>query len=125
MTLRSLITAAALATVTVTVGVATLPASAETIKPLDGGSVSLGELSGVAYYTPEPKGYRVVVTLAPRAAAPAVRFETVLAAEQSVTLSVPRALGASADTIEIARIGDRVVVSQPRKAVTLEAAAVN
>lgn len=112
---------ATLAALALTGGLST--ASAAEIKPAQAGSVNLGTLAGVAYYTAESKGYRVVVTLAPRAAAPAVRFETVLAAEQSVTLSAPRALGASADTIEIARIGDRVVVSQPRQGVTLEAAA--
>ncbi|CAA2144825.1 MULTISPECIES: hypothetical protein [Methylobacterium] len=125
MTLRSLITAAALATVTVTVGVATLPASAETIKPLDGGSVSLGELSGVAYYTAEPKGYRVVVTLARTGTSRAMRFETVLANGQSVTLSTPQELGGTADAIEISRTGDTVAVNRPRPGVTREAAAQN
>ena len=123
MTLRSLITAAALATVTVSV--ATLPASAETIKPLDGGSVSLGELSGVAYYTAEPKGYRVVVTLARTGTSRAVRVETVLANGQSVTLSTPQELGGSADAIEISRTGDTVAVNRPRPGVTREAAAQN
>ncbi|WP_018043398.1 hypothetical protein [Methylobacterium sp. 88A] len=123
MTLRSLITAAALANVTV--GVATLPASAETIKPLDGGSVSLGELSGVAYYTAEPKGYRVVVTLARTGTSRAMRFETVLANGQSVTLSTPQELGGTADAVEISRTGDTVAVNRPRPDVTREAAAQN
>ncbi|WP_336487841.1 hypothetical protein [Methylobacterium nigriterrae] len=102
-------------------------AQAGSIKPVEGGSVSLGTLAGVAYYTAEPKGYRVVVTLAPRAAAPAVRFEAILAAGQSVTLSAPRGLGAEADAVEIAREGDTVTVSQPRarKAAIREAAALN
>lgn len=100
--------------------------SAAEIKPAQAGSVDLGTLSGVAYYTAEPKGYRVVVTLAPRAAAPSVRFETVLADDQSVTLSTPRQAEAPAETIEISRVGDRVVVSPSRtKAVTREAAAMD
>ena len=70
MTFRTFTAAAAL------VAALTGNASAETIKPLDGGSVSLGDLAGVAYYTAEPKGYRVVVTLARTDAARAVRFET-------------------------------------------------
>ncbi|MCJ2111862.1 hypothetical protein MKK64_11710 [Methylobacterium sp. E-025] len=101
-------------------------AGAAEIKPAAAGSVDLGTLSGVAYYTAEPKGYRVVVTLAPRAAAPAVRFETVLADDQSVTLSTPRPADSPAETIEISRVGDRILVQPSRtKAVTLEAAAVD
>ncbi|MFK5597166.1 hypothetical protein ACFZ8E_09200 [Methylobacterium sp. HMF5984] len=101
-------------------------AGAAEIKPAAAGSVDLGTLSGVAYYTAEPKGYRVVVTLAPRAAAPAVRFETVLADDQSVTLSTPRPADSPAETIEIRRVGDRILVQPSRtKAVTLEAAAVD
>ena len=101
-------------------------AGAAEIKPVQGGSVDLGTLSGVAYYTPEPRGYRVVVTLAPRAAAPAVRFEAVLADTQSVTLSTPRQAEAPAETIEISRAGDRILVQPSRsKAVTQEAAAID
>jgi hypothetical protein len=81
-------------------------ARAETIKPRDGGSVSLGDIAGVAYYTAEPKGYRVVVTLARTETAGAIRFETVLTNGQSVTLSTPRELGAEAQSVEIARTGE-------------------
>lgn len=87
-------------------------ASAAEIRPGAGGLVDLGSLAGVAYYTSEPTGYHVVVTLAPRGAAPALRFETVLASEQSVTLSTPRMPGEAATAVEIARTGDRVVVTK-------------
>ena len=90
-----------------------------------GSTVNLGTLSGVAYYTPEAKGYRVVVTLAPRAAAPAVRFETVLEADQSVTLSTPRATGDTAEAIEISRVGDRVLVSRPATRTVADATLTN
>jgi hypothetical protein len=100
-------------------------ARAETIKPRDGGSVSLGDIAGVAYYTAEPKGYRVVVTLARTETAGAIRFETVLTNGQSVTLSTPRELGAEAQSVEIARTGDTVSVSRAKAAVTREAAAQN
>ncbi|SFG61014.1 hypothetical protein [Methylobacterium gossipiicola] len=100
-------------------------ASAETIRPLDGGSVSLGDLSGIAYYTPEPKGYRVVVTLARTEASRAVRFEAVLASGQSVILSTPQELGAAAEAVEISRTGDTVAVSRARPAPTRAAAALN
>ncbi|TXM64518.1 hypothetical protein [Methylobacterium sp. WL120] len=118
-------TVALAAILALSAGLGTAAAAAE-IKPAQAGSVDLGTLSGVAYYTAEAKGYRVVVTLAPRAAAPAVRFETVLADDQSVTLSTPRQADAPAETIEISRAGDRILVQPSRtKAVTLEAAAVD
>ncbi|MBO1020559.1 hypothetical protein IPV08_11315 [Methylobacterium sp. SD274] len=118
MTFRNLITSAAL-----TSALLAGQASAETIRPLGGGSVSLGDLSGVAYYTTEPKGYRVVVTLARTETSRAVRFETILASGQSVTLSTPQELGATADSIEITRSGDTVAVSRPRPEPRREAAA--
>jgi hypothetical protein len=122
MTIRIL--TAALASVTMAAALV-VPASAETIKPLDGGSVSLGELSGVAYYTAEPKGYRVVVTLARTETSRAMRVEAVLANGQSVILSTPQELGGTADAIEISRTGDTVAVNRPRPSVTREAAAQN
>lgn len=122
MTIRIL--TAAIATVTMAAALV-VPASAEAIKPLDGGSVSLGELSGVAYYTAEPKGYRVVVTLARTETSRAMRVEAVLANGQSVILSTPQELGGTADAIEISRTGDTVAVNRPRPSVTREAAAQN
>jgi len=119
MPFRSFILAAA------AVAALTGTASAETIRPLDGGSVRLGDLAGVAYYTSEPKGYRVVVTLARTEASRAVRFEAVLASGQSVILSTPQELGAAADSIEISRTGDTVAVSRPRPTPAREAAALN
>ncbi len=101
------------------------PATAAEIGAGAGRSIDLGTLAGVAYYIPEARGYRVVVTLAPRAAAPAVRFETVLAPDQSVTLSTPRALGDATDAIEIARVGDSVRVSARRTDTLRQAAALD
>lgn len=100
-------------------------AQAEPIKARAGGSVSLGDVAGVAYYTPESTGYRVVVTLAGTESAGPVRFETVLANGQSVTLSTPRDLGGETQAIEILRTGDSVSVSRAKPAVTREAAALN
>lgn len=118
MTIRNLITIA-----TLTTTLLTGQASAETLSPLGAGSVSLGDLSGVAYYTAEPKGYRVVVTLARTETSRAVRFETILASGQSVTLSTPQELGTTADSIEITRSGDTVAVNRPRPEPQREATA--
>ena len=43
-------------------------AHAEGIRPTEGRSIDLGELSGIAYYTVERDGFRVVATLAEGAA---------------------------------------------------------
>jgi hypothetical protein len=40
------------------------PAHAEELKPLQGQVIELGDVSGVAYYTVERDGFRVVATLA-------------------------------------------------------------
>ena len=40
------------------------PAHAEGLKPLEGQVIDLGDVSGVAYYTVERDGFRVVATLA-------------------------------------------------------------
>ncbi|MCJ2014611.1 hypothetical protein [Methylobacterium sp. J-076] len=105
MTVRPLILAAALAA-------SVASANAAEIRSGSGGSIDLGTLAGVAYYTPDAKGYHVVVTLAPRGAAPALRLETTLAAEQSVTLSTPRMQDEPATAVEIARRGEQVFVSK-------------
>ena len=60
---------------------------AETLKPIQGGSIDLGTLAGIAYYTVEPEGYRLVATLGSDTP---VRFVATLAPGQSVTLSTPR-----------------------------------
>lgn len=105
MTFRTLSLAAA------ALSASLVPAHADEIRPGSGGSVDLGTLAGIAYYTPGPKGYHVVVTLAPRGASPAIRMETTLAEEQSVTLSTPRMGGEPASSVEITRSGERVFVA--------------
>ncbi|AWN49829.1 hypothetical protein DK419_02670 [Methylobacterium terrae] len=98
-------------------------ASAGELRPSGAASLDLGTLAGVAYYAPEPAGYRVVVTLAPRAAAPASRFEAVLAPGQSVAVSTPREAGAAPRAITITRTGDTVTVTPVRVRETVEATA--
>ena len=80
------------------------------LRPVEGHSFDLGSLRGVAYYTVEPEGYRVVATLAAENASP-VRVTAVLTADQSVTLSVPGALGEGSASLRIDRAGDHVTVA--------------
>ncbi|MGY2052219.1 hypothetical protein [Methylobacterium sp. JK268] len=105
LTLRTILVAAAAALSPL------VPARAEPVKPAAARSLDLGPLAGVAYYTAEPAGYRVVVTLAPRAAAAAVRFEGVLTDGQSLVVSTPRQEGTAARAIVLRREGDTVSLS--------------
>ncbi len=81
-------------------------AHADGLRPFEAQSIHLGDLSGVAYYTVEPDGYRVVTTLAQGAAGTPVRFVSVLAPGQRALLSTPAQAGA----VEISRTGDSLTV---------------
>ncbi|MGY3696197.1 hypothetical protein ACVIGA_006277 [Bradyrhizobium sp. USDA 3240] len=87
-------------------------AEARGLRPIEAQSIHLGDVSGVAYYTVEPDGYRVVTTLSQGEAGTPVRFVSVLAPGQRALLSTPNQAGA----VEISRNGDSVTV---RKSGTL------
>ncbi len=111
MTIRPAIFAAALALAS------TGPAAhAEGLQPAQGQHIDLGAVSGIAYYTVERDGFRVVATLAQEGqdGAP-VRVEAVLAPGQSLMLSTPRGVGTPPYAVEISRRADAVLV---RRAVT-------
>ena len=69
-------------------------------------SINLGDVSGVAYYTVEPDGFRVVTTLAQGEAGTPIRFVTVLAPGQRVVVSTPY----QAPALEVSRKGDELLV---------------
>ncbi len=77
-------------------------AHANGLRPIEGQSVNLGDVSGVAYYTVQPDGFRVVTTLAQGEAGTPIRIVSVLALGQHVVLSTPR----QASVLEIYRNGD-------------------
>ncbi|MGY3484294.1 hypothetical protein ACVW1C_002177 [Bradyrhizobium sp. USDA 4011] len=104
MSIRSTVLAAA---VTLTaLGTSLGAAQARGLRPIEAQSIHLGDVSGVAYYTVEPDGYRVVTTLAQGEAGTPVRFVSVLAPGQRALLSTPNHAGA----LEISRSGDSVTV---------------
>ena len=112
MSIRNTIFAAALALSSIGA------AQADGLRPIQGQSIDLGDMSGVAYYTAERDGYRIVATLAQGATGTPVRFEAVLAPGQSVVLSTPRAIGVSANAVEISRENDTMSVRRTTAAVT-------
>jgi hypothetical protein len=103
---RSLIAAAALT------GVSFGTAYADGLRPIEAQAIDLEGVSGIAYYTVERDGFRVVTTLAQGEAGTPVRFEAVLAPGQRVVLSTPREAGVPANVVELRREDDRVLVHQ-------------
>ena len=87
-------------------------AHAESLRPIQAKSIDLGDVSGVAYYTVEPEGYRLVATLGTDTP---VRFVATLASGQSVTLSTPRMLGQLAVEVRFMRRGDELFVNDGAK----------
>jgi hypothetical protein len=89
------------------------PVHAEGLKALQGQVIDLGDVSGVAYYTVERDGFRVVATLAKKDGdAVPVRVVVVLAPGQSLMLSTPREWGTPPDAVEIIRRADTVLVHE-------------
>jgi hypothetical protein len=94
-------------------GIASLAtARADDLRPMQGKSIDLGGVSGIAYYTVERDGFRVVATLAQSEAGTPVRVVSVLAPGQRVVLSTPQPAGA----VEISRDGDNVTVRKANAA---------
>ena len=106
MSIRNLLFAAAF-------GLASLAvAHADGLHPMEGKSIDLGGISGIAYYTVEGDGFHVVTTLAQGETGTPIRVVSVLAPGQRVVLSTPHQEGA----IEIRRKGDSVLVRKANTA---------
>jgi hypothetical protein len=89
---------------------ASLPARAAELRPMQGMSLQLGELHGIAYYTMEDVGYSVVATLAGQDGRP-VRFESTFLPGQKVVVSIPGHRGSQGQAVELARQGHRMLVA--------------
>jgi hypothetical protein len=86
-------------------------AHAAELKPFEAKSLRLGDYTGVAYYTVERDGYRVITTLAVGETGTPIRMVATLVQGQRAVVSVPRGVGENSLEVEIARIGNQVVVS--------------
>ena len=95
-------------------------AVAEELRPIQAKSISLGDVSGVAYYTVEENGFAVVATLASGETATPVRFIATLLPSQKAVVSVPREIGQTALTVEFIRDGDRMIVGPAKKLASAE-----
>ena len=106
MSIRSMLVAAAFASLEVPAFASLDAAHADGLRPIDAMSIDLGEVSGVAYYTVERDGFHVVATLAQGMTGTPIRVVCVLAPGQRVAFSTPHRLG----VLEISRSGDSVLV---------------
>jgi hypothetical protein len=75
----------------------------------------IGNWVGVAYFTSEPGGLRLVATIATVKATEGtpIRFVTTLAPDQMATVSVPRKVGEASIEVSFLRRGERLFVKAP------------
>ena len=78
-------------------------AHADEVKPLEAQLITLGDVKGVAYFTEETDGFRVVTTLAQGEGGRPIRVITTLSDGQSVRLSIPHGVNEAEEAIEIVR----------------------
>jgi hypothetical protein len=83
----------------------------------------LGErLPALVNYLDEPDGLHVVVTMPPgvREKAAVERFETVLAAGQSATVSIARAAGEAPERVVLTNAGGHLQIAEPPASVAAQ-----
>lgn len=85
-------------------------AQAEELQPIQGRSITLGPVNGIAYYTNNAAGSRLVATLSSGENTTPLRIITTLASGQSLTLSVPHGVGEPATEMTFTRQGSHVFV---------------
>lgn len=88
------------------------PLHAGELSATAGETIDLGRFQGVVYFTSENDSYRVVATIADGEAGLPVRFSATLADNQSATISVPGKPGEAGHSFEIARSGDKILLTE-------------
>lgn len=83
-------------------------AQAGELRPMQAGRVSLGNVTGVAYYTVEGSDLRVVTTLNSGETGTPLRFVSKLSDGQRMTIQVPGTAGEPAGELVIQRVGDTI-----------------
>jgi hypothetical protein len=93
-------------------------AHADELKPLAAERVSIGGMEGVAYFSNEPDGFRVVTTLVEGENGKPIRMIATLVDGQSIRLSVPGDVDQAEEAVELFRDGDVLVVRDPLEPLT-------
>jgi hypothetical protein len=86
---------------------------AEPLRPAETRNIDLGRVAGVAFYTVEREGYRLVISVQALETGTPLRFVTTLAPEQQMTLAVPQPDGEHAVEVHFVRHGERIDVQAP------------
>jgi hypothetical protein len=84
---------------------------AESLRPIEIRNLELGAVAGIAFYTVEQDGYRLVVSLQVLETGMPLRFVATLAPEQRVTLSAPRRPGEPWLDVNFIRHGEGIDVN--------------
>jgi hypothetical protein len=90
------------------------PLHAEPLKPIQAHKVELGTLTGVAYYTVEPDGHHLVLTMQTSESETPFRVVATLAPGQDFTLSIPRGAGEPAVDVHFTRANEQIFVNSGR-----------
>jgi hypothetical protein len=109
LVLAAIVAAGLAAGLVATVASSPSAAGAKELGPLQALSLRFGDTNGVAYYTVQGASYHVVATLAAERGTP-LRFEGSLLPGQKLIVSIPDSAGAKAQTIELFRQGNRLLV---------------
>jgi hypothetical protein len=75
----------------------------------------LGDTAGIAYFTSDPGGLRLVATVKNTEGSP-VRFVATLAPEQTAIVSIPGKVGEEATEVSFVRHGERIIVKTSLRA---------
>lgn len=92
---------------------ATAGAAAADLKPMESHIIDLGSVRGVAYFTVEREGVRLVATVIQEETGTPIRVSTLLAPDQSLKLSIPGAENTPEIPVEFIRKGNRVLTATP------------
>lgn len=88
-------------------------AHAEELRPIQGGSVTLGPLNGLVYYTESGDSFRVVATFSADVLQPPFRVTANLLPGQAVTLSIAGPIGSPLREVRLVREGEHLLLTQP------------
>ena len=92
-------------------------AYAADIKPIEAITIDLQQARGVAYYTVEPDGYRVVASMVAGENSTPMQITALLTDGQRLVLSVPSAVDQPATEVELVRQGEQLRVGTPAEIV--------
>jgi hypothetical protein len=86
------------------------PVYAGQLLEMEGASINVGSFHGVVFFTTQPDGYHIVVTIADGEAGLPVRFEASLTERQKLSITVPANLGQQSHVLVISRVAGKLLM---------------